>query len=180
MEQLKASADRESINSLKDSAVKKLCDICEVELPETLIKRQKDSLKADQAERIKRDSGMTFEEFFEKSGMDRDAYEAELDAAAKQIVKRALVLEALADANNIEWTPEELNTEIQRIAIASRIDPKKLQDYIYEDRDRLFEIAEKIRNRKAVDFLVTKVKVNEIPEERHEDAEEIKPETKEA
>jgi len=172
MEQLKTSAERESTNSLKDSAVRKLCDICEVELPETLLTRQKNSLKADQAERVKRDSGMTFDEFLEKSGMDKDAYEAELDAAAKHIVKRALVLEALADDNNIEWTPEELNTEIQRIAIASRIDPKKLQDYIYEDRDRLFEIAEKIRNRKAIDFLITKVKIKETEENKPADAED--------
>ncbi len=169
MEQLKTSADRESVNSLKESAIKKLCDLCEIDIPETLTNRQKDSLKADQEDRIKRDSGMTFDEFFEKSGMDKDSYEAELDAASKQIVKRALVLEAVAEANGIEWTPEELNAEIQHIAIASRIDPKKLQDYIYEDRDRLFEIAEKIRNRKALDFLITKVKINEVAEKDQED-----------
>lgn len=164
MEQLISSADRESIDSLKDSAVAKLCDLCEFELPDTLVKRQKDSIRADQAERIKKESGISFEEFFEKSGMDAEAYESELDGAARKVVKRALVLEALAEANDIQWTPEELNAEIQRIAITSRIDPKKLQDYIYEDRERLFEIAEKIRNRKTVEFLITKVKIDEVQE----------------
>ncbi len=111
---------------------------------------------------------MEMEEFFEKSGMDKEEYEKELDEAAKVVVKRALVLEALADANDIQWTPEELNAEIHRIAISSRIDPKKLHDYIYEDRDRLFEMAEKIRNRKTVDFLTTKVKVKEAAENKPE------------
>ena len=102
--------------------------------------------------------------FFEKSGMNKDEYEAELEGAAKNVVKQALVLEAVAEANDIEWTPEELNAEIQRVAAASRIDAKKFQDYIYGDRDRLFEMAERIRNRKAVDFIITKVKVTEQDE----------------
>ena len=84
------------------------------------------------------------------------------------MVKRALVLEAIAEANDIEWTPEELEAEIKHIAIASRIDPKKFHDYVYSNRDRLFEIAEKIRNRKTVDFIVTKVKVTEVEEKKEE------------
>ncbi|MDD4160216.1 MAG: trigger factor, partial [Synergistaceae bacterium] len=169
MSQLNASAEQHSQNSLKDSAVEKLCSLSEVELPETLIVRQKQAIRYDQAEKIKKDSGMEMEEFLEKSGMDKDKYEKELDEAARSIVKRALVLEAVADANDIEWTPEELNAEIQRIAISSRIDPKKLHDYIYEDRERLFDLAEKIRNRKTVDFLITKVKVTEKEEKKAEE-----------
>ena len=172
MSQLKAAAEQHSQDSLKDSAVEKLCDLSEVELPDTLVERQKQAMRADQAQRIKKDSGMEIEEFFEKSGMDKEEYEKELDEAAKVVVKRALVLEALADANDIEWTPEELNAEIHRIAISSRIDPKKLHDYIYDDRDRLFEMAEKIRNRKTVDFLITKVKVNETEDENKSEAKE--------
>ena len=134
----------------------------------TLIERQKDSIRKQQAERIKRENNMTMEEFFEKSGMNKESYEAELDMAAMNIVKRALVLEAVAEANDIEWTPEELTQEITSIARMSGVDPKKLQDYIYGDRDRLFEMAEKIRNRKTVDYLVTTVKVTEVPEKKVE------------
>ncbi len=172
MSQLKAAAEQHSMDSLKDSAVEKLCSLSEVELPETLIERQKQAMRADQAQRIKKDSGMEMEEFFQKSGMDKDGYENELESTARVVVKRALVLEALADANDIQWTPEELNAEINRIAITSRIDPKKLHDYIYEDRDRLFEIAEKIRDRKTVDFLITKVKVNETEDKKAESNED--------
>ena len=166
MSQLKAAAEQHSLDSLKDSAVRKLCDLSDVELPETLITRQKEAMKADQAQKIRKDSGMDMEEFFEKSGMDKESYENELDQAARVVVKRALVLEAIADANDIQWTPEELDAEINRLAISSRIDPKKLHDYIFNDRDRLFELAEKIRSRKAVDFLITKVKVRETEEDK--------------
>ncbi|NLX84474.1 MAG: trigger factor [Synergistaceae bacterium] len=176
MKQLKAAAEQHSLDSLKDSAVDKLCSLSVVELPESLLEKQKQVMREDQAARIKKDSGMEMDDFFEKSGMDKESYEKELDDAVKVIVKRALVLEALADANDIEWTPEELNAEITRLAISSRIDPKKLHDYIYEDRSRLFELAEKIRNRKTVDFLITKVKVTEQEEDKAEAEKEDKAE----
>ncbi len=153
----------------KDLIVKQIPRLVEVVWPQTLGVRQKDSINLQQAERIKRENNMTMDEFFEKSGMSKEGYEAELDTAARNIVKRALVLEAVADANDIEWTPEELTQEITSIARMSGIDPQKLQNYIYEDRDRLFEMAEKIRNRKTVDYLVSAVKVTEVPEKKAEE-----------
>ena len=167
--QLEAAAENQSKENLKDTIVNKIAGMVEVDVPMTLIERQKDSIRKQQAERIKRENNMTMEEFFEKSGMNRESYEAELDMAAMNIVKRALVLEAVAEANDIEWTPEELTQEITSIARMSGVDPKKLQDYIYGDRDRLFEMAEKIRNRKTVDYLVTTVKVTEVPEKKAEE-----------
>lgn len=166
--QLEAAAENQSKENLKDTIVNKIAGMVEVDVPMTLIERQKDSIRKQQAERIKRENNMTMEEFFEKSGMNKESYEAELDMAAMNIVKRALVLEAVAEANDIEWTPEELTQEITSIARMSGVDPKKLQDYIYGDRDRLFEMAEKIRNRKTVDYLVTTVKVTEVPEKKVE------------
>lgn len=167
--QLEAAAENQSKENLKDTIVNKIADMVEVDVPMTLIERQKDSIRKQQAERIKRENNMTMEEFFEKSGMNKESYEAELDMAAMNIVKRALVLEAVAEANDIEWTPEELTQEITSIARMSGVDPKKLQDYIYGDRDRLFEMAEKIRNRKTVDYLVTTVKVTEVQEKKAEE-----------
>ena len=54
MSQLKAAAEQHSLDSLKDSAVRKLCDLSDVELPETLITRQKEAMKADQAQKIRK------------------------------------------------------------------------------------------------------------------------------
>ena len=167
--QLQTAAENQSKENLKDTIVNKIAGLVEVEIPQTLVDRQKDSIKKQQAERIKRENNMTMDDFFEKSGMSKEGYDTELETAARNIVKRALVLEAVAEANDIEWTPDELTQEIASIARMSGIDPKKLQDYVYGDRDRLFEMAEKIRNRKTLDYLVTAVKVTEVPEKKAEE-----------
>ena len=167
--QLQTAAENQSKENLKDTIVNKIAGLVEVEIPQTLVDRQKDSIKKQQAERIKRENNMTMDDFFEKSGMSKEGYDTELETAARNIVKRALVLEAVAEANDIEWTPDELTQEIASIARMSGIDPKKLQDYVYGDRDRLFEMAENIRNRKTLDYLVTAVKVTEVPEKKAEE-----------
>lgn len=167
MKELKASADRQSEESLKDSAIAKLMNATEIEIPESMLKRQKDALTADQEARIKRESGMTMDDFFEKSGVKKEEYDKEIEDAAAKIVKRGLILEAIAEANDIEWTREEIDAEIKKMALSSRIDPKKLHEYVYSDRDRIYEIAEKVRNRKTLDFLITKVKVKDVSEEEY-------------
>ncbi len=164
--QLEAAAGRQSESSLKDSAVEKVVELSEVEVPEKMIERQKDAMREQQAERIKRENDMTMEDFFAKSGMDKESYEAELDSAARKIVKRSLVLEAIADENDINWTPDELKQEINSLALMSGVEPQKLQEYIYGDRNRLYDIAERLRSRKTIDFVAKAVKCVEVPEKK--------------
>ena len=169
--QLETSAERQSESSLKDSAVEKAVELSEVEIPEKMIARQKDAMREQQAERIKRENDMTMEDFFAKSGMDKDSYEAELDSAARKIVKRSLVLEAIADENDINWTPDELKQEINSLALMSGVEPQKLQEYIYGDRNRLYDIAERLRARKTIDFVAKAVKSVDVPEKKDASAE---------
>ena len=136
-----------------------------------MIERQKDAMREQQAERIKRENDMTMEDFFAKSGMDKDSYEAELDSAARKIVKRSLVLEAIADENDINWTPDELKQEINSLALMSGVEPQKLQEYIYGDRNRLYDIAERLRARKTIDFIAKAVKSVDVPEKKDAPAE---------
>lgn len=162
MKQIEESAESRRTESLRESAVDKLVGLSDVEIPDTLISRQVNMLKAEQAEIIKQKMNMSPDEYFKTEGTNIEANEKDITETAKAIVKRALVLGALADANNIEWTHAELNEEIKLMALAMHGDPKKFRDYVYSDRDKMFEIAERIRNRKAVDFLISKVKVKEV------------------
>lgn len=169
-EQLQASADRESTESLKASAVQKLVEASEVKLPESLVNRQIEAMKQEQADRIKRESDLSMEEFFEKSGMDKETYDAEVEASARQIVKRSLVLEAVANKEGIQTTPEEFNSELQRMAMASRMEYDKFRSYVMSENERIYEITARIRNRKTIDFLISQVKVTEVaaPEKSEE------------
>ena len=173
--QLEAGEEKRSIEVLRDRVSDAAADMTDFEIPQRLIDNQKAAIKKQQAERLQRDGKMTIEEYLEKTGMDKDSYENEVETAARKIVKRSLVLSAIADANDIEWTPEELEQEVTSIARMSGVDPKKLKDYVYGDRERLFDMAERIRSRKTVDFLLKTVKVNEVKKLEEETKAEEKP-----
>lgn len=173
MKQLKASADQQSEESLKDSALTIIIDKTAVEIPKTLIDRERAALIASQEERIKRESGMSIEEFFEKSGVKKDEYNKEIDDASYRNVKRSLILEAVAESNDIQWTNEEIEVELRNMAMASRIDYSKLREYVYSNRDHVYEIAVKVRNRKTVEFIAKKVKVKEVEEKTSNKADKV-------
>lgn len=160
-EQLQVAAERESAESLKSSAVQKLVDLSEVELPESLVNQQIEAMKREQTERIQRESGLSMTEFFEKSGMNQESYDTEIESSAKLIVKRSLVLEAVANKDGIKVTPEEFNSELQSLAAASRTEFDKLRKMIMSDNGRIYELTTRIRNRKTIDFLITQINVNE-------------------
>lgn len=162
-DQLLEAAERESLESLRSSAVQKLVEMSEVELPESLVNRQAETMRQEQAERVKRESGLSMEDFYEKSGMDKESYDAEIEVSAKLIVKRSLVLEAVAGREDIQVTPEEFNAELQRLAIASRIEFDKFRKLIMSNQERVYELTARIRNRRTIDFLVSQVKVTEVP-----------------
>lgn len=169
--QLEASAESQAKEELKGAIVNKLTEVTEIDIPEKLIDRQKDVLRNQQIERLKREN-LSMKQFLEKSNMTEEKYEAELTDAAKDMVKRALILESIADDNDIECKAEEIKQEITTMAVMSGVDPRKLQDYVMSDRARLFDLADKIRTRKTLEFLVTAVKVTETiaPEEKKEEA----------
>ena len=173
--QLEASYKKQGEDELKEDAVFKLTDKTEFEVPQTLIARQLESIKKQQEQNILRETKMTVDKYIESTGMDKAAYEADLAKSAERIVKRSLILDAIAEANDIEWTREELSGEIVQMANMNGIDPKKLLDYVYGDKDRLYEIADRIRIRKTVDFIASKVKVNETVAERIDEKKEDEP-----
>lgn len=168
--QLEAGEERRANEAVLDKAANAVADMVQFEIPKSLIEKQKEAIKKQQADRIQRENKMTLEEFLEANKMDKEGYEKEVDDAATKIVKRALVLDAIADANDIEWTPEELTKEISNIARMSGVDAKKLQDYVYSDKERLFDMAEKIRSRKTVDFVAKNVKINEVHKQEEAEA----------
>ena len=169
---LKEAGEARSAEAMKDNALFALCDKIEVELPQKLVERQKAAMKKQQEERLKGDDKTSLDDYLEKSGMDREVYDTELDAAARNIVKQALVLEAVADENDIQCTPDDLSKEIASIARRIGVEEKKFQEYIYGDANRLYNIADKLRHRKTLDYLVSAMKVKESAPEKEEKAEE--------
>jgi trigger factor len=111
--------------------------------------------------------GMDPSAFLQMQGKSRDELIEESKPDAEQELKREAVVTAIAAAEGIEVSDEELVEALEHSAEHERTTPEKLLERLRQNgRDRM--IAEDIRARKAIDLLAEAA--NPIPLEQAEEA----------
>jgi trigger factor len=96
-----------------------------------------------------------------------------LKEQARYELRSSLLLEGIADEEKIEVSDQEIEDEIKAIANASRQTPEQVRAVLTKQGGER-SIAPRLRNRKALDFLVANAKVTEEAwkeEESHRDPE---------
>jgi trigger factor len=88
-------------------------------------------------------------------------------ARAEDDLRGSMLLERVADTENIEPTDEEINQEIESIAAASRQTAEQVRAALTKQGGER-SIADRLRHRKALDLLVANAKITD--EEWREDA----------
>jgi trigger factor len=164
-ENLEKSAAHESEHHLRDEILSRLVEQHRFEVPETIISYQANQiLQSMLRDMIAR-------------GVDPRAADINWEAMRDVVRERAgddvrgsMLLERVADAENIEVTDEEVEAEIQAMAEGSRQSVEQVRAALTKQGGER-SIADRLRNRKALDFLVQNANVRE-EEWRGEDEEE--------
>jgi trigger factor len=143
-------------NLLRDEIVTKLIDANEFEVPNTLVQTQARNLLNNFAQDMA-GRGMDIDKLDEK--FVRMAYENMLGQAEKD-VRGALLLDKVAEAENVEVTGDEIAAEIERIAEYYGVGPEEVRASLTKQGGEN-SIADRLRSRKAVDALVNKAKVSD-------------------
>ena len=109
----KKEADAEG--SLRDELVEKAAANAEVEIPEVMINTEIDRMVQEFGQRLQM-QGMNLDLYYQFSGQDEAALRTQMKADAENRVRVSLVLEAIAAAENVTVTEEELNAEIEKMS----------------------------------------------------------------
>jgi trigger factor len=141
-------------NAAKQALMDKLVASYHFPVPETLVE---DRLRR----RLER-----FAEGLAAQGVDPEAAQIdwralrdEMRADAEKDVREALVLEAVAEAEDITVTPEELDETVREIAEGLRETAAALKTRLTRDRE-LDKLQSSRRNLKALDFIYRNAKIN--------------------
>ena len=161
---LEARARDEAEGKMRSDLLRKLVDAHEFELPERLVAHQTEH----RFESVVRD--------MISHGIDPRNPELDWEKARDSLkdqasfdLRSSLLLEHLADEEQLEVTDQEIEDEINAIADASRQTPDQVRAVLTKQGGER-SIAPRLRNRKALDFLVTNAQV--IDEEWKEETEE--------
>ena len=92
----------------------------------------------------------------------------ELKVQAEQDVRSSMLLERIAEAEQISVSNEEIEAEIEAVAAASRQPKEQVRSILTKDGGER-SIAHRLRNRKVLDLLRENAKVTEGEWEQEKD-----------
>lgn len=136
----------------EDEVVKKVVEAAEVEIPEAMINREIDYMIKDLDMRLKY-QGLDVQKYIELMGITVDTLRNDFKDVAATRVKTNLVLEAIAKAENIIATEDEIVTKVDEIVKSyGAKDVEKMKAAILASEKSIIE--EEIVNNKVTEFLV--------------------------
>ena len=161
---LEAQATNEAEGRVRSDLLRKLVDAHEFELPERLVAQQTEH----RFETVVRDMiGHGIDP--RNPELDWEKARDSLKDQASFDLRSSLLLEHIADEENLDVTDQEIEDEINAIADASRQTPEQVRAVLTKQGGER-SIAPRLRNRKALDFLVANGRV--IDEEWKEEKQE--------
>ena len=135
----------------EEKVVEAIIADAQMDIPEAMLATQQRSMADDFAQRI-RMQGITIDQYFQFTGLTREAFLEQLKPQAEERIKSRLVLEAVAKAENLEASDEEYTAEIKKMAEAYQMAEDKITEMIGEFEQK--SIREDICIRKALDLAV--------------------------
>ena len=156
---LKAKAlerkEKEAKTAKQNALVDKAVENASMEIADAMITSQARNMANDFAQRLQM-QGMTVDQYLQYTGLTREALVDQMKPQAETRIKNRLVLEAIAKAENIEVSDEEVEAEMQKMADAYKMELDKVKEYLGEaGKDSL---KDDLAVQKAVDLIVDSAK----------------------
>ena len=137
-------------NERRDEILKKAVENAKFEIPEKMIDFQARQMVNDYAQRLEM-QGLSMDMYMKYTGQTMSAMTEQMKDQAKMRIENSLVLEAIAKAEGIEVTDEDLEKEINRMAESYQIEPEKMHEYVTDaEKDN---IRKDLSIQKALDLI---------------------------
>ncbi|KUP29701.1 MULTISPECIES: trigger factor [Bacillus] len=146
---LEEAKENEADAKLREELVLKASENAEIDVPQAMIDTELDRMLKEFEQRLQM-QGMNLELYTQFSGQDEAALKEQMKEDAAKRVKSNLTLEAIAKAENLEVTDEEVDAELSKMAEAYNMPVENIKQAIGSTD----AMKEDLKVRKAIDFLV--------------------------
>ena len=150
----------------ENELVEKAIDNASFELPAPMVETQARQMVEEFAQRIQY-QGMTMQQYLQYTGMTAQTMTDQMKPQAEKRISTRLVLEAIAAAENIEVSDEEVEKELSDMAASYQMEVDKVKEYMGEEG--LKSIREDLAVQKAVDVLYENAVITEKQAEAEEE-----------
>ncbi|KML13406.1 trigger factor [Bacillus safensis] len=146
---LEEAKENEAEGKLREELVAKASENAEVDIPQAMVDTELDRMMKEFEQRLQM-QGMNLELYFQFSGQDENALKEQMKEDAAKRVKSNLTLEAIAAAENLQVSDEEVEEELSKMAEAYNMPIENIKQAIGSTE----AMKEDLKVRKAIDFLV--------------------------
>ena len=145
----------------------------ECDMPDAMVEVKIDQIMQDQAMRLQQQYGMSMEDYQKMLGLNEDMVRASIRPDAIKQVQLELALTAVADAENLDITDEELEAEMQKLADMYKLELAEVKAAV-PAADMKFDL----RLAKAREFVLgaAKVRRKKTTKKKAEESEETQAE----
>lgn len=158
---LEESAQARAGYEQRNAMLETIYNATEIDIPPVMIEDQVQSMLAELEQQI-RYQGMDMTAYLKYTGKTMSALQEGLKPDAEKKVKSRLILEAIAKAEKIEPSQEEIETELTEMAAMYRMELEKLKENFGPENQKYLE--QDIRLKKTVDFLIENANIVEASE----------------
>ncbi|QED48824.1 trigger factor [Cytobacillus dafuensis] len=150
------SKKHEAEHVVQDTVVEQATKNAEIDLPSVMIDSEVDRMVKEFEQRLQM-QGMNLDLYFQFSGQDQNALREQMKEEAEKRVRVNLTLEAIAKAEKIEATDEDVNAELTKMSEMYNMTVESIQKAL----GSLEGVKADLQIKKAVDFLVENSKTVE-------------------
>jgi len=155
-EKMEKSKSAMAENETKNKIIEKVAENSKVEIPEVMIEKQIENMLYDFDHQL-RNQGLDLENYLKLTGTEMNDLKGQMKPDAEKRVKNGLVIDAVAKAENIEVSDEEMEKELKDMAESYKMEVEKIKSTLRESD--LEYIKDTVVARKTVEFMKENAKL---------------------
>jgi len=149
---IKAGKENAAEQLFRARAVAAAADNATIDIPQVVIDERAEDLMGDFSRSLQ-SQGMNLETYAQFSGMTREQILEDMKPTAVSNVKTGLMLDAVAKAEGIKATDEELGALVAQMAAAGKVDAKVFENRLRKT-GRIAALEDQLVRDKAAEFIV--------------------------
>ncbi|WP_096435977.1 trigger factor [Alteribacter populi] len=155
-EKLETSREQEADMKKRDSLVERATENAEIDVPKAMAETETDRMLQEFGQRLQA-QGMTLDMYYQFSGTDEEGMKAQFMDDAEKRVRMNLTLEAIAEAEELEASDDDVDAELDKMAETYQRSKEELKQ-ILDMQGGIETMKGDLKVRKAIDLLVEEAK----------------------
>lgn len=150
LENLKKTATAKAETKMKNNVIEAVYNANEIEIHEVMIEDEITNMMNEFDQQL-RMQGMDLETYFQYMGAQKEEFRKELREEAYRKVKTRMIVSAIADAEEIQASEEDIENELEVMAIQYKMDKDQIREML--GVENMIFVANDIRMKKAVELM---------------------------